>query len=95
MTHFVVYLLDKTGMGELREKVRPLHLEFIKNLGSQVKAGGPLLADDGETKVGGMYILEASDLASARKTAERDPYFTSGLAESMDVRMWRWQTDNR
>jgi uncharacterized protein YciI len=95
MAHFVVYMLDKSDTGPLRETVRPRHLQFIKGLGPRIKVGGPLLAPDGETKIGGMYILDADDLPSARAVAESDPFFIEGVAAALDVRPWRWQTDNR
>lgn len=93
-TLFVVYTLDKGGMAEERASVRPDHIAFMKTLGASALVGGPLLAADGETRNGGMYILEAGSLAEARELAGKDPFVLAGLFETVLIRQWVWQTDN-
>lgn len=92
--HFVVYTIDMPDMVAVREAVRPDHIAFMKQFGSRAKVGGPLLDTDGETKIGGMYVLEAGSLEDARESAMQDPYVKAGLFETVRVREWRWQTRN-
>jgi uncharacterized protein len=93
-TLFVVFMLDKGGMAERRAMLRPDHIAFMKSLGSAALLGGPLLDADGETRNGGLYILEAGSLAEAREIAGQDPFVQAGLFEMASVRQWVWQTDN-
>ena len=81
---FVVTAFDRPGAGSLRTRHRPAHLDHIAALGSRVRFGGPLLGEDGKP-CGSLIMLEADDLASARKTAESDPYLTTGIFASVEV----------
>lgn len=91
---FVVYNRDAPGTAALREATRPAHIAFMKSMGSAAKAGGPLLAADGETRIGGMFILQAASLAEAQAVADRDPFKLAGLFATSFVDEWRWQTRN-
>lgn len=91
---FVVYNRDAPGTAALREATRPAHVAFMKGLGSSAKAGGPLLAEDGETKIGGMFVVEAASLTEARAIAAADPFAQAGLFAETRVDEWRWQTRN-
>jgi uncharacterized protein YciI len=89
----VVYNLDReTGAREIRAEKRPAHLEFMKSLGSKVKAGGPMLAPDGQTPVGGMFVLQVESYEEAVSLAKLDPYAQAGLFKSQQVTVWRWTT---
>lgn len=91
---FVVYTLDKGGMAEVRSRVRPEHIAFMKSLGDKALVGGPLLDADGVTRSGGMYLLQAASLDEARAVTARDPFLVAGLFETASVREWVWQTNN-
>jgi uncharacterized protein YciI len=80
-----VYIGRDSARGlELRKQHRPAHLDHIATLGSRVRFGGPLLDENGNP-CGSLVILEDDDLASARKTAESDPYLVTGVFESVEV----------
>ena len=91
---FAVYNRDAPGTAALREANRPAHIAFMKSLGPAAKAGGPLLGADGETRIGGMFILEAASLQEAQAVAARDPFHQAGLFATCFVDEWRWQTRN-
>ncbi|OYU37846.1 MAG: hypothetical protein CFE33_18540 [Pseudorhodobacter sp. PARRP1] len=91
---FVIYNRDAPGMADTREQHRPAHIAFMKSLGVAAKAGGPILGADGETRLGGMFILEAASLEEAQAVAARDPFKMAGLFETSFVDEWRWQTRN-
>ena len=84
MPLFVYVGRDSARGLELRPDHRPAHLDHIAALGSRVRFGGPLQGEDGKP-CGSLVMLEAPDLASARKTAESDPYLTQGIFESVEV----------
>jgi len=90
----VVYNLDRDACArEIRAATRPAHLEFMKALGEKVKAGGPMLAPDGETPVGGMFVLQVDSYEDAVRVARLDPYAQAGLFKSQNVTVWRWNTN--
>jgi uncharacterized protein YciI len=91
---FVIYNRDAPGKAALREEHRSAHIAFMASLGATAKAGGPLLAADGQTRIGGMFILEAASLEEAQAVAARDPFKLAGLFETSHVDEWRWQTRN-
>lgn len=92
--HFVIYCLDKPDSADLRLKTREAHLAYVSQSGAAVRAGGALFAEDGETMVGSMLILEAESLSDAEAWSANDPYRKAGLFEKVDVRPWRWLIDN-
>lgn len=80
-----VYIGRDSARGlELRKQHRPAHLDHIAALGARVHFGGPLL-DENENPCGSLVIVEADDLASARRVAESDPYLVQGIFESVEV----------
>jgi uncharacterized protein len=76
---------DKPDHVDLRQKTRTEHLDWIKGGVVDVKYGGPLLADDGETSIGSLLIAEAENLAVARAFFAEDPYNKAGLFERVVV----------
>lgn len=90
MPLFVFQGLDKAGALELRKATRPAHLEWIAKLDPRVKIGGPVLADDGQTPVGSMLVVEAETLAAANALFAEDPYAAAGLWQSTSVRPFNW-----
>lgn len=81
--------LDKPGHVELRMKTRPAHLEWINANTPASLFIGPILADDGETLIGSLYIAEFESLASARAFQKDDPYQKVGLFERVIIQPTR------
>eukprot|EP00002_Diphylleia_rotans_P023177 TRINITY_DN4556_c0_g1_i2.p1 TRINITY_DN4556_c0_g1~~TRINITY_DN4556_c0_g1_i2.p1 ORF type:complete len:106 (+),score=24.30 TRINITY_DN4556_c0_g1_i2:69-386(+) len=69
---FVLFAEDKPNSLELRMKVRPDHLEYIKKF--DVKVGGPTFTPDGKTFNGSMLIVSAKSLEEVQELARNDPY---------------------
>jgi uncharacterized protein YciI len=90
---FALICTDKTGHVDLRMKVRPDHLGYLKELGDAVKAAGPF-TDDAGTPTGSLVIIEAADRAAAEVMAARDPYALAGLFQSVEIRPWKWLIKN-
>ncbi|MBB5753471.1 YciI family protein [Prosthecomicrobium pneumaticum] len=86
--HFVALCEDKPNGLSLRTEVRPVHLDYLKTV--PIRIAGPFLAEDGETMVGTLYVIEADSLAEAQKIVDEDPFTKAGLFSSVTVRPWRW-----
>lgn len=86
---FAILNHDKPNSVDLRMKVRPTHLEYLRGVGKKLMTAGPILAEDGQTPVGSLLIVEAEDLAAAKRFAAEDPYAKAGLFASTTVWPWR------
>jgi uncharacterized protein YciI len=75
---------DKPGSIELRMKTRPAHLEWLSKPPPALFIG-PILADDGQTMIGSLYIAEFESLEAARAFNKADPYTTAGLFEKVII----------
>jgi uncharacterized protein YciI len=87
---YIAVCYDKPESQALRLANRGAHLDFLRTNANDIKVCGPILADDHETMIGSMLIVEAPDRAAAEKVLAKDPYRTAGLFGSIDVRPWRW-----
>jgi uncharacterized protein YciI len=90
MPLFVLIGVDHRDSGELRARTRAAHLGYVESHAEQVRIAGPLLADDGETMIGSLLIIEADSLEEAHAFAEADPYALAGLFAHIDIRPWKW-----
>jgi uncharacterized protein len=90
MSLFVFHGLDKADGLDVRKATRAAHLAWIDQLAPQVKIGGPMLADDGQTPVGSMLVVEAETLDAAKALFAADPYALAGLWQSTSVRPFNW-----
>ncbi len=84
---FAIICVDKPSSLEIRKTNREAHLDFLKNLGDRLKAGGPLLDGEGNP-AGSLLIVEADSQEGARAISEKDPYGSAGLFEEANVQQW-------
>jgi uncharacterized protein YciI len=90
MSLFVFHGLDRADGLEVRKETRAAHLTWIDQLAPRVKIGGPMLAEDGQTPVGSMLVVEAETLDAAKALFAADPYARAGLWQSTSVRPFNW-----
>ena len=86
---FIATCVDKPQSLDTRLANRPAHLAYLEGLGSKVKIGGAILADDLKTPVGSMLIFEGDSETAIRAILAEDPYARAGLFESVTVKPWR------
>ena len=86
---FIATCVDKPQSLDTRLANRPAHLAYLEGLGSKVKIGGAMLADDLKTPVGSMLIFEGESETAIRMILAEDPYARAGLFESVTVKPWR------
>ena len=86
--HFVIHATDKKNALEWRAKhyrEHRTHLDQSDTHGVSVLMAGPLVADDGETPVGSLFVIEAKDRAAVDAFTRSDPYFVHGVWERIDI----------
>jgi uncharacterized protein YciI len=52
---------------------------------TDVVTAGTLLADDGETPVGSVFVIDAKDRAAAEAFTRSDPYHVNGVWERVQI----------
>ena len=83
---FAIHMIDRPGAAELRTSLRDEHLAYVGAHASDIYLGGPMLADDGETAVGSLVIMDFPDRAAALALIAEEPYNQAGLFESVTIR---------
>ena len=80
--HFVVHALDKKDILPTRAKYyrdHRIHLDKSENYAVDVVTAGTLVADDGETPVGSIFVIDAADRAAVDAFTRSDPYHVNGV----------------
>src|SRR6202035_4407183 len=85
---FVVHALDKKDFLPTRAKHyrdHRIHLDKSGDHGVDVVTAGTLLADDGETPVGSIFVIDAADRAAVDAFTRSDPYHVNGVWQRVDI----------
>jgi hypothetical protein len=85
---FVVHALDKSDILPTRAKYyrdHRIHLDRAEEHGVDVVTAGTLVADDGETPVGSIFVIDAADRAVVDAFARSDPYHVNGVWERVTI----------
>jgi uncharacterized protein len=90
---YALMCTDKPNSLELRMKIRPDHVAYLRELGEKAKFAGPFLDDEGNM-CGSLVMLDVESRAEAEKIAANDPYALGGLFASVEIKAWRWALKN-
>ena len=85
---FVVHATDKTGILPTRAKhyrAHRIHLDKAEDYDVEVATAGTLVADDGQTPVGSVFVIDAKDRATANAFTRSDPYHVNGVWERVTI----------
>jgi uncharacterized protein YciI len=86
---FVVHAVDKTDMLPTRAKfyrAHRVHLDDAVNYDVDVVTAGTLVADDGETPVGSIFVIDAKDRAAVDAFTRTDPYCVNSVWDKVQIR---------
>ena len=83
----VVIFEDTPAMAEVRRRLEPAHLEYLRANVGEILIGGGLRSEPGGAYTGGLWVFEAASKERARQLIEGDPYF---IAEPRpyELRVW-------
>jgi uncharacterized protein len=82
MPLYCIHAFDKPGTSSLRAEHYPAHLTYLAGAagaGVIIHASGPLVAEDGVTAIGSLFVLEASDQGAAERFNAGDPFALANL----------------
>jgi uncharacterized protein len=85
---FVVHALDKKDILPTRAKhyrEHRIHLDRSEDHAVDVVTAGTLVADDGETPVGSIFVIAAKDRAAVDAFVRSDPYHLNGVWERVAI----------
>ncbi|MEM9147501.1 MAG: YciI family protein [Pseudomonadota bacterium] len=71
---------------DLRQRHMRAHLDFLAAHAQQIHAAGPL---NGEGPQGGLWLVEAEDAEAVRALTRADPFWPTGLRQSVRICAWR------
>jgi len=92
---FVVHCLDNLGATPLRLQHYGDHKAHLATGAVKTVISGPLLADDGETMIGSLFIFEADTRAEVEAFNGADPFNQAGVWASVSIHPFLMRVDNR
>lgn len=87
MAYFLMRCLHHPGRDADRDRIRPDHRQWVGSGGAglvSVLIGSAMQGDDG-AGIGNWGVLEARNLADARRFAEGDPFNKAGIVAGIEV----------
>ena len=85
---YVVHALDKKDILPTRAKHyrdHRIHLDRADEHAVDVVTAGTLVADDGETPVGSLFVVEAESRKAVEAFRCSDPYHLNGVWERVEI----------
>jgi uncharacterized protein YciI len=99
-TAFMLYMchgIDGPDGAARRDIARADHFEYLKTHRDKLVLGGATLADDDDTRLGSVLIINVPNRAAAEAFAEHEPLRKAGVFESYSVtrmRRGQWYPEN-
>jgi uncharacterized protein YciI len=85
---YVIHALDKNDEMPVRAKHyrdHREHLDRAEDYGVDVVTAGTLLAADGETPCGSVFVIDAGSRAALDRFVKSDPYHAHGVWGRVDI----------
>jgi len=82
---FSVYTIAKPDSDQVIQELLAEHRAYIEPRMSSVYLGGPLLAEDGKRRIGGLMIMEFNDQNEAENWFTGQPYAKAGIIERIVI----------
>lgn len=82
---FTFVLIDKPDHGEMRQRLRPVHKEYLGKMAERIAFAGPLTHDDGKTMLGSLLAIDFDSREAAHAWLAQEPFTQAGLYASTTV----------
>jgi uncharacterized protein len=85
---FVIHAVDETGAMPTRAKfyrAHRVHLDQAERYDVDVVTAGTLVADDGETPAGSIFVIDAKDRATVDAFVRSDPYHANNVWQTVQI----------
>jgi uncharacterized protein YciI len=89
---YILYNEDRPDGLAIREATRDAHLAYLERHKDKLVLGGGLLSEDGQTRVGSVFIINVPDRKAAEAFSADEPFRKAGLFRTTKItRMRRGQ----
>ena len=92
---YSIHCLDGGDRAGLRAQNFQAHQDYLKAATVRLVVAGPLLAEDGETAVGSMFVIEAPDRATAEAFNRNDPFHKAEVWGTISINLFKKRWDDR
>jgi uncharacterized protein len=85
---FAIHALDRTGALQTRLTDYDAHKAFLSDtssFGVKIVMPGPLVADDGQTMIGSLFLVDAPSRAEVEAFNRADPFAAAGIWEKVSI----------
>jgi uncharacterized protein YciI len=94
--HFAIHCLDKPDALVTRLAHYDSHKAHLASTPDvAIVVSGPLLADDGDTMIGSLFIVDAEDRDAVERFHLTDPFFRAGVWAHVEIHPFLKRVDNR
>ena len=92
---FVVHALDHDDAVDRRLEHYEAHKSYLAASAIKTIVSGPLLADDAQTMIGSLFILEADSKDDVIAFNRADPFAKANIWKTVDIHPFSKRVDNR
>ena len=82
---YAIHMLDKPGVADVRARIRPEHRAYLAAKADQMAFAGPLMADDGETMIGSLLVIDFPTREAAQLWLQDEPFTRHGVYGSTSI----------
>jgi uncharacterized protein YciI len=85
---YVIHAVDAPGALPRRLAAYDAHKAFLSHTaphGVSIVMSGPLVAEDGQTMIGSLLVVEAADKATVEAFNRADPFHAAGIWERVTI----------
>lgn len=85
---FAIHAVDRKGALDTRLANYEAHKVFLADtaaFGVAIVMSGPLVADDGATMIGSLFLIEAPDRAAVERFNAADPFHKADIWERVTI----------
>ena len=76
---YSIYCLDHHDALQIRLDHYEAHRHYLGSASISIVLAGPITADDGDTPIGSLMIVDAADRDEAARFNQGDPFYQSGV----------------
>jgi len=93
--HYIVHCLDRPNAVADRLAHYEAHKAYLAVATVKTLISGPLLADDNETMIGSLFVLEADSKEAVVAFNANDPFNAAMIWEDVKIHPFSKRVDNR
>ena len=85
---FAIHALDRAGALPARLANYDAHKAFLSDtarFGVKIVMSGPLVADDGQTMIGSLFLIDAPDRGAVEAFNRADPFAAAGIWDHVTI----------